>query len=147
MNSIRYSQRLGSEVDVTTVSVPHVILTCRTKIYLFSSALSNEKQLLGVKSSTEKDQVRTDWLKLTVVDLLGPCQHPVPCSYFIIEWMLSSGPAHFPHVLQKKVQDESSVLQKHCKQTDTTWIFSYPKLVSDPPYLGFWDTLLKGQSL
>lgn len=36
---------------------------------------------------------------LTVVDLLGPCQHPVPCSYFITKYLLSSGPAQDPHTL------------------------------------------------
>lgn len=36
---------------------------------------------------------------LTVVDLFGPCQHPVPCSYFINKYLLFSGPDQLPHVL------------------------------------------------
>ena len=40
--------------------------------------------------------------ELTVVDRLGPCQQPVPCSYFMMLNLLSSGPIHEPHVLEKK---------------------------------------------
>lgn len=34
------------------------------------------------------------------MDLLGPCQHPIPCSNFITEYRSSAGPAHLPQVLQ-----------------------------------------------
>ena len=36
---------------------------------------------------------------LTVVERLGPCQQPVPCSYFMALNLSCSGPAHEPHVL------------------------------------------------
>ena len=53
--------------------------------------------------------------------------------------MLSSGPAHFPHVLQKTsetVHDESSVLQKHCKEKETTGI-RLPQVSFGSTILGF----------
>lgn len=36
---------------------------------------------------------------LTVVARLGPCQQPVPCSYFMALKRSCSGPAQAPHVL------------------------------------------------
>lgn len=36
---------------------------------------------------------------LTVVERLGPCQQPVPCSYFMALNLSWSGPAHEPQVL------------------------------------------------
>lgn len=38
---------------------------------------------------------------LTVVERLGPCQQPVPCSYFMALNLSWSGPAHEPQVLQE----------------------------------------------
>lgn len=34
-----------------------------------------------------------------MVERLGPCQQPVPCSYFMMLNLLCSGPAHEPQVL------------------------------------------------
>ena len=38
---------------------------------------------------------------LTVVERLGPCQQPVPCSYFMALNLSWSGPAHEPQVLRE----------------------------------------------
>lgn len=50
------------------------------------------------------------------------------------------------------VRKKQNILNKTSKPTltsnmQTTNFHPYPKLVSDPPNLGFCDTLLKGQSL
>ena len=37
---------------------------------------------------------------LTKVERLGPCQHPVPCSYFMALKRSFSGPAQEPQVLE-----------------------------------------------
>lgn len=41
--------------------------------------------LLEGKNPRESRRLVSSVCRLTVVDLLGPCQHPVPCSYFITE--------------------------------------------------------------
>lgn len=91
---------------------------------------------------------------LTVVERLGPCQQPVPCSYFMALNLSWSGPAHEPHVLW-----ESGVcsargtggrggvavgLGNRGKEGGSEP--THPRLVGDPPSLGFCETSLKGQS-
>lgn len=54
---------------------------------------------------------------LTVVDLFGPCQHPVPCSYFITKYLLFSGPDQLPHVLETRAS-----LIKDCQKHSRHYI-------------------------
>ena len=79
---------------------------------------------------------------------MGPCQQPVPCSYFMALNLSWSGPAHEPQVLR-----ESGVLRgagqaaggpgaERGAQPEPT----HPRLVGEPPSLGFCETSLKGQS-
>lgn len=78
------------------------------------------------------------------MERLGPCQQPVPCSYFMALNLSWSGPAHEPQVLW-----ESKVLRVCSwgggREEALAWD-THPRLVGEPPSLGFCETSLKGQS-
>lgn len=141
ISSMRYSQRLGSVVLVTTVSLPHSRRTW---------GWNRAEGMLGWAGpgrsgpGSPQPQRRS---ALTVVERLGPCQQPVPCSYFIALNLSCSGPAQEPHVLQER----APVLSAHRPvggwgQKGSVSQATYPRLVGEPPCLGFWETSLKGQS-
>lgn len=98
---MRYSQRLGSVVLVTTVSFPHSRRTWGGRV-----AGGGSGGLSQAWVHPCYPQPSLPPRPLTVVERLGPCQQPVPCSYFMALNLSCSGPAHEPQVLQ-----ESEVLR------------------------------------
>lgn len=90
---MRYSQRLGSVVLVTTVSFPHSRRTWD----------GQEGAQVGSGGPGLPQHLPPPLPRpaLTVVERLGPCQQPVPCSYFMALNLSWSGPAHEPQVLRK----------------------------------------------
>lgn len=85
---MRYSQRLGSVVLVTTVSFPHSRRTWDGQV----------RAQVGLAPQHPPPTTPRP-PALTVVERLGPCQQPVPCSYFMALNLSWSGPAHEPQVL------------------------------------------------
>lgn len=72
VNSIRYSQRLGSEVDSTAVSFPQMTETWKTKTLYYMCFIRGEETVMGSKWKTRTDcggSVRT---------------LPAACSMFIL---------------------------------------------------------------
>lgn len=55
---------------------------------------------------------------LTVVERLGPCQQPVPCSYFMALNLSCSGPAQVPQVLQETQGAEGSAGVGHQEEEE-----------------------------
>lgn len=94
LNSNKYSQRLGSEEDNNLFSKPHWSSTYKKYFIIIFVVLSFcvIKVKLIIKNNIET--------KNTMTDLEGPFQHNCPLSYFILEYLFSSGPAHEPQRLK-----------------------------------------------
>lgn len=98
---MRYSQRLGSVVLVTTVSFPHSRRTWDGQV----------RAQVGLVPQ-HPPPTTPGPPALTVVERLGPCQQPVPCSYFMALNLSWSGPAHEPQVLWESRGGEVGALAR-----------------------------------